>query len=79
MSTQMISERRLSGILEKAVEGKPDYWYGVVDGFAGSLWSQLFLTKADAAKVAEDLQGSVVIVAARILEDEDGEHIEPEN
>ena len=72
-------KRRLGPILEKAVEGEPDYWYGVVDGFVGSLWCQLCATKAEADKLAADLEGTVVIVAARILEDEDGEHIEPAN
>lgn len=77
MST--ISKRRLGPILEHAVEGDPDYWYGVVEPHAGSLWCQLCVTKTEADKLAADLQGHVVIVAARILEDADGDHIEPAN
>lgn len=76
----MITKRRLAAILEGgAVEGDPDYWYGVVDGHAGALWSELFATKSDADKCAKDLEGHVVVVAARILEDADGDHIEPAN
>lgn len=74
-----ITKRRLAGILDHAVEGEPDYWYGVVEPFAGSLWCQLCVTKSEADKIAADLGGRVVIVAARILEDEDGDQIEPEN
>ena len=74
MST--ITQRRLAGLLDGgAVEGAPDYWYGVVDGFSGGLWSELFTTKADAEKCAKDLEGQVVIVAARILENAEGEQI----
>lgn len=76
---QAISKRRLSNLLETAVEGSPDYWYGVVEPHAGSLWCQLFIYRSDAAKLAEDLQGRVVIVSARVLENEDGDFIEPEN
>jgi hypothetical protein len=75
-----ISKRRLQTLLDAgATEGEPDYWYGVVEGMAGSLWGQLFIHKDEAAKCAAELEGHVVIVAARILEDEDGEHIEPSN
>lgn len=81
MADQAIDKRRLADLLSRddVVEGKPDYWYGVVDGFGGSLWPTLFIYRKDAAKCAKELQGTVVIVAARILEDGDGEHIEPEN
>ena len=76
----MMMKRRLQPLLDAgAVEGEPDYWYGVVDGYAGALWGQLFALKSDADKCAKDLEGRVVIVAARILEDADGEQIEPEN
>lgn len=75
---QAMDKRRLRDILPTAVEGEPDYWYGVVDGFGGALWPQLYLYKHEADKAATDLQGQVVIVAARILEDEDGERIEPD-
>jgi len=37
----------------------------------------LIASRAD--EIAKDLGGRVVIVAARILEDADGEQIEPEN
>ena len=73
-------KRRLRGLLDAgAQEGEPDYWYGVVDGAVGALWSELFATKADADKCAEEIGGCVVIVAARILEGADGEQIEPDN
>jgi hypothetical protein len=75
-----LMERRLKPILDAgAVEGAPDYWYGAVDGFAGALWPQLFTSKMDADKCAKDIEGRVVIVAARILEDENGDEIEPSN
>lgn len=77
---QAICERRLAKLIESgATEGSPDYWYGVVEPFAGSLWCQLCVHKSDADKIAADLGGRVVIVAARILEDADGEQIEPAN
>lgn len=78
-SEQAISRRRLRSIMPDAIEGDPDYWYGVVDGFAGSLWNELFVYKSQADRVAKDIDGTVVIVAARILEDADGEYIEPAN
>jgi len=75
-----IMKRRLQPILDAgAIEGDPDYWYGVVDGYAGSLWAQLYATKSEADKCAKELEGHVVIVAARILEDAEGDHIEPAN
>jgi hypothetical protein len=75
-----LMERRLKPILDAgATEGKPDYWYGAVDGFAGSLWPVLFTDKSKAEECAKDLEGHVVIVAARILHDADGEQIEPSN
>lgn len=74
-----ISKQRLAKILEYATEGNPDYWYGVVEPFAGSLWPVLCVTKSEADKIATELGGSVVIVAARILEDDEGDQIEPEN
>jgi len=75
-----ISKRRLQRLLDAgATEGEPDYWYGVVEGFAGSLWPTLFVHKSQAEKCAKEVEGQVVIVAARILEDEGGEQIEPEN
>ena len=79
MGEQAISKQRLGPILERATEGDPDYWYGVVEPFAGSLWCHLCVTKSQADKIAADLGGRVVIVAARILEDEEGDHIEPAN
>lgn len=48
--TDAITKRRLGAILEHAVEGDPDYWYGVVEPFAGSLWCQLCVTKSEAYK-----------------------------
>jgi hypothetical protein len=73
-------KRRLQPILDAgAVEGEPDYWYGVVEGHAGALWDQLFITKSAADACAKNLDGHVVIVAARILEDAEGELIEPAN
>lgn len=75
----MITKRRLKSILEHAVEGDPDYWYGVVEPHAGALWCQLCVTKEKADEIAKDLGGRVVIVAARILEDADGDRIEPDN
>lgn len=75
----MVLERRLAPILEYAVEGDPDYCYGVIDGFSGALWRELFATKGEADKAAADLEGRVVIVAARILEDAEGDIIEPAN
>lgn len=77
--SQAISKRRLKDILPDSVEGTPDYWYGVVDGFAGSLWSELFPYYSKAKERADELEGQVVVVAARILEDEEGEQIEPSN
>lgn len=75
-----ITKRRLQPILDGgAVEGDPDYWYGVVEPHAGSLWCELFATKSGADECAKSLEGSVVVVAARILEDADGDHIEPAN
>ena len=74
-----ISERRLRPLLERSTEGDPDYWYGVIEPPAGSLWMELCVTKSRADEIAKDLGGRVVIVAARILEDADGEQIEPEN
>jgi hypothetical protein len=75
-----MSKQRLQPILDAgAVEGEPDYWYGVVEGHAGALWDQLFATKSAADRCAKDLDGHVVIVAARILEDAEGEQIEPAN
>lgn len=76
---QAIDRRRLKDILGHATESNPDYWYGVVDGFGGTLWPTLFLYQSEAKKCADELQGTVVIVAARILEDADGEYIEPTN
>ena len=76
---QAISKQRLADILPQATEGEPDYWYGVVEPHAGSLWWELFLYKSKAQKLADELGGRVVIVAARILEDEDGDPIEPAN
>lgn len=75
----MSLKRQLGPLLKRATEGDPDYWYGVVEPFAGSLWCQLCATKSEADKLAADLDGSVVFVVARILEDEDGDHIEPAN
>jgi hypothetical protein len=76
-----VMERRMKPILEAgAVEGeKADYWYGAVDGFVGALWPQLFSEHFRAAECAKDLEGHVVIVAVRILEDEEGDQIEPAN
>src|SRR5262245_61294474 len=69
-----VMKRRLQPILDAgAVEGDPDYWYGVVEGHAGALWAQLFVSQVAAAKCAKNLDGHVVIVAARILEDAEGE------
>lgn len=76
---QAIDRRRLKDILDHATEGDPDYWYGVVDGFAGSLWPTLFLYQSEAKKCADNMRGTVVIVAARILEDDNGDYIEPVN
>ena len=76
----MTMERRLKPILDAgATEGEPDYWYGAVCGFAGSLWPELFTDKRAAAKCAKEIDGRVVLVAVRILHDTDGEQIEPEN
>lgn len=75
-----IMERRLKPILEKAEDGRPDYWYGVVDPFSGSLWSVLYPFHADAKKCADEIGGgTVVLVSARILVDSEGEYIVPEN
>jgi hypothetical protein len=75
-----VMERRLRPILDAgATEGSPDYWYGAVDGFAGSLWPVLFTDKSEAAKCAKEIEGRVVIVSARVLHDADGNEIEPEN
>lgn len=75
-----VMERRLKPILDAgAVEGAPDYWYGVVDGFSGALWNELFAHQHSAEECAKTLAGHVVIVAARILANAEGEHIEPEN
>ncbi len=74
-----ITKNRLKPILERSVEGVPYYWYGVVEPFAGSLWSELCVSKSQADEIAKNLGGRVVIVAARILEDENGEQIEPAN
>jgi len=74
--------QRLQPILDAgAVEGDPDYWYGIAEGHAGALWDQLFVSKSAAEKCAKNLNldGRVVIVAARILEDAEGELIEPAN
>ena len=75
----LITKRRLATILENSVEGEPDYWYGVVEPHAGSLWPELCVSKHVADALAKSLDGQVVIVAARILEDADGEQIEPAN
>ncbi len=75
----VISKNRLKELLKRATEGDPDYWYGVVEPFAGSLWCELCVSKSRADEIAKELGGRVVVVAARILEDEDGEQIEPEN
>jgi hypothetical protein len=76
----MTLARRLKPLLDAgATEGDPDYWYGAVDGFAGSLWPELFTDKRAAIKCAKAIEGQVVIVAARILHDAEGEQIEPEN
>lgn len=77
--SDMLSALRLKPILEKSTEGTPDYFYGVLDGFSGSLWNELFPFRRDAAKAAKKLHGRVVIVAAKVLEDEEGEPIEPAN
>lgn len=77
---QAISARRVHALIDGgATEGAPDYWYGVVEPFAGALWRELCVHRSEAEKIAKDLGGRIVIVAARILEDEDGEQIEPEN
>lgn len=75
----VITKNRLKELLKTATEGEPEYWYGVVEPFAGALWGELCVSKSRADEIAKDLGGRVVVVAARILEDEDGEQIEPEN
>jgi hypothetical protein len=74
-------KRRLQPILDAgAIEGEPDYWYGVVEPYCGALWDTLFADKFRADECAKNLGGgTVVIVAARILEDAEGELIEPAN
>lgn len=71
--------RRLKPLLETATESEPDFWYGVIEPHAGALWMELCATKERADKIAADLGGRVVIVVARILQDADGEQIEPAN
>ena len=77
--SQRICKRSLKEILPRSVEGEPQYWYGVIDGYAGALWDQLFVFKSHADKAAKDLDGYVVIVSVRVLEDEEGDYIEPAN
>lgn len=58
---------------EGANEGQPEYYYGVIDGFGGSIWPVLHFSESDARKAAKDLHGRVVIVAVRPIEDAEGE------
>ena len=79
MTEQAISAQRVQSLLDNgAKEGWPDYWYGATSE-DGALWGELFAHRSEAAKLAEDLRGQVVIVVARILENDNGEQIEPEN
>lgn len=58
---------------EGALEGDPSYMYGVVEGCGGTLWPVLCYSESEARKLADELDGSIVIVASRILENEDGD------
>jgi hypothetical protein len=60
---------------EGATEGDPDYWYGVIESTGGNLWGQLCYSEHEATKLADELGGGmVVIVACRVLEDDEGDH-----
>lgn len=50
-----------------------DIRFGVVDGWVGALWSEVFSRREDAERCAETLEGSVVLVSLRVLEDAEGE------
>ena len=65
-------------LLRKAAEGSiegdpPDYWYGVIEPYGGTLWPVLHYTQYAAREAAKKMGGEVVLVAVRVLEDEDGE------
>ena len=65
-------------LLRKAAEGAvesdpPDYWYGVVEPCGGTLCPTLHYTQHAAREEAAKWGGNVVLVAVRVLENEDGE------
>jgi hypothetical protein len=60
-----------------ATEGDQEYFYGVVDGFCGGLWNELFMDRFSAERAAATLEGTVVVVACRIMEMDDGEFLVP--
>lgn len=59
---------------EGSTEAAPDYWYAVIEGFGGTMWPTLFYSEHDAHEAAATLEGTVVLIAARVLEDEEGEY-----
>lgn len=57
-----------------ATEGNADYWYGVIEPYGGTLVPELHYHQFGAREAAHKWEGTVVLVAVRILEDEDGEY-----
>lgn len=58
---------------EGGTEGAPEYFYAAVDGFVGNVWPQLYLYRHEAERAAKNLEGRVVIVTVRPMEDAEGD------
>jgi hypothetical protein len=72
-----VMKRRLQPILDAgAVEGEPDYWYGVVEGHAGALWGQLLPFQPSPAP-GQRYGPEIVAIVVQEIEGEDGELVLP--